>query len=207
MALEPWRSYNCDMKLIIGLGNIGARYAQTRHNVGFMVVDELARRHDASWKIDAKLRAEVATLNVDGQKLVLAKPQTMMNLSGEAAQRIVQCYKLTPSDVWAVYDDVDTPFGRLRTRHGGSAGGHQGVRSLGEHIGDGFMRIKIGISLNDRAVEPSEMYVLKPFDDTEKEVLPTLIQAAAIAITSFVASVPHDTTATLLASIEKPPAV
>lgn len=167
------------MKLIIGLGNVGSRYARTRHNIGFMVVDEMAARHEATWKLDSKLRAEIATLEIDGEKVILAKPQTMMNISGEAAQRIMQKYKLAPEAVWAVYDDVDTPFGRMRVRHGSSSGGHQGVRSLAQHIGEDFLRIKIGISLNDRAVEPSEVYVLKPFNPAEQDNLPAVVTRAA----------------------------
>jgi PTH1 family peptidyl-tRNA hydrolase len=163
------------MKLVIGLGNVGSRYAHTRHNIGFMVVDELAERYDASWKLDSKLKAAIATLEIDSEKIILAKPQTMMNLSGEAAQRIMQKYKLALESVWAVYDDVDTPFGRMRIRHGGSTGGHQGVRSLAEHLGEGFLRLKVGISLNNRAIEPSEVYVLKPFSDAERQTLPTVI--------------------------------
>ena len=163
------------MKLIIGLGNVGSRYARTRHNIGFMVVDELAARYDAKWKLEGKLKTEIAIVEIDGETVILAKPQTMMNLSGESAQRIMQKYKLAPEAVWAVYDDVDTPFGRLRVRHGGSAGGHQGVRSLSEHIGEGFLRIKVGISLNDRAVEPSEVYVLRRFNQDEQIMLPAVI--------------------------------
>lgn len=176
------------MTLIIGLGNIGSRYARTRHNIGFMVVDELAKLNGATWKLDPKLKADIATFESDGTKVILAKPQTMMNISGEAAQRIMQKHKLAPEAVWAVYDDVDTPFGRMRVRHGGSSGGHQGVRSLAEHIGEGFLRIKIGISLNDRAVEPSEVYVLKPFDAAEQVSLPKVIACAADIIASQISA-------------------
>ncbi len=174
------------MKLIIGLGNVGSRYARTRHNIGFMVVDELAFRFDATWKLSAKLKAATSALEIDGEKVVLAKPNTMMNLSGEAVQRIIQFYKATPNDVWAVYDDVDTSFGRMRVRHRGSAGGHQGVRSLIHHIGEGFLRVRVGISLNDRAVEPSEIYVLKPFTVEEIAMLPGVVQGAAETIAGWV---------------------
>lgn len=173
------------MKLIIGLGNVGSRYARTRHNIGFMVVDALAERYDAAWKLEAKLKAEIATLELDGEKVILAKPQTMMNVSGEAAQRIMQKYKVAPEAVWAIYDDVDTPFSRMRVRHGGSSGGHQGVRSLTQHIGEDFLRIKIGISLNDRAIEPSEVYVLRTFNEDEQIALPTVITHSAEIIESY----------------------
>src|SRR5689334_441798 len=132
------------MKLIVGLGNIGPQYAHTRHNVGFMVLGQMIEPlHAGPWRADAKFKAEVTEGRLadtgganDDQRVILAKPHTMMNLSGEAVQRIMQFYKLQPADVWAVYDDVDTPFGRLRLRQGGgSGGGHQGVNSLIRHIG------------------------------------------------------------------------
>ncbi|HEX3081634.1 MAG TPA: aminoacyl-tRNA hydrolase [Candidatus Saccharimonadia bacterium] len=167
------------MKLILGLGNVGPQYAKTRHNAGFMVADELAEMLGGSWKNEAKLKAEVVITDHEGQKIILAKPQTMMNLSGEAAQRIMQFYKVSPADVWVVFDDVDTPFGRLRVRRGGSGSGHQGVNSLIHHIGLDFVRFKFGISLNDRAVEPSEVYVLKPFNADEQAKLPATIAATA----------------------------
>jgi PTH1 family peptidyl-tRNA hydrolase len=167
------------MKLVVGLGNIGSRYAHTRHNVGFMVVDHLASSHSANWKLESKLHAEVTSYELNGDKVILAKPQTMMNLSGAAVGRLMQFYKVAPSDVWIVLDDVDVPFGRLRVRHGGSSGGHQGVRSVADTVGEDFVRAKFGISLNDRAVEPSEIYVLKPFNDDERPQLPDMVSQAA----------------------------
>jgi PTH1 family peptidyl-tRNA hydrolase len=91
------------MKLILGLGNIGAQYAATRHNIGFMVLDELARNLGATWRTEAKLKADVATTELNGHKLLLAKPHTMMNLSGEAARRLMDFYKLEAADVWAIF--------------------------------------------------------------------------------------------------------
>lgn len=165
------------MIVIIGLGNIGTRYARTRHNVGFMVVDALAAAHGAAFTYEPRLKSDVASLDLGGRRVILVKPQTMMNLSGEAAQRVLQFYKATLETVWAVYDDVDTDFGKARTRVAGSSGGHQGVKSLQQHIGEGFLRLRVGISLNDRAVEPSEVYVLKPFDAAEQTALPRVISA------------------------------
>ena len=167
------------MKLIVGLGNPGSQYAKTRHNIGFMVVDELGAAHQAIWKLDKKMQAEMAEISLEGEKIILAKPQTFMNLSGESIQRIMQFYKLDASNVWVVFDDVDVPFGKLKIRQEGSAGGHQGVKSTISHIGQSFIRVRIGISLNDRAVEPSEVYVLKPFNGVEQADLPELISAAS----------------------------
>lgn len=171
------------MKLLLGLGNVGAQYARTRHNIGFMVVDQLAQDLGATWRTESKFKADITEATLpDGQKVILAKPHTMMNLSGEAAQRIIQFYKLQPTDVWVVFDELDVPFGRLRIRLGGSGGGHQGVNSLMQHIGDKFLRARVGISLNNRAIEPSEVYVLKPFNPDEQTQLPAVITNAAAVL-------------------------
>lgn len=190
------------MTIIIGLGNVGSRYARTRHNVGFMVVDALAAEYGATFKPEPKLKSDVATIEHDGRRVILVKPQTMMNLSGEAAQRVMQFYKAPLETVWAVYDDVDTDFGKARTRTAGSSGGHQGVKSLQQHIGEGFLRLRVGISLNDRTVEPSEVYVLKPFDDGEQAALPQVITACVSHLQTWLdqGSRPTDSTIDLLAS-------
>jgi peptidyl-tRNA hydrolase, PTH1 family len=171
------------MKLIVGLGNIGDQYARTRHNIGFMVVNELARRLSATWQTESKFQADISTADTEmGERLILAKPRTMMNLSGVAIQKIAAFYKIEPTDIWVLFDDVDTPFGRLRVRQGGSGSGHQGVISAISYIGNDFARFKVGISLNDRTKESSEVYVLKPFNTAEREQLPTLITAATEVI-------------------------
>jgi PTH1 family peptidyl-tRNA hydrolase len=168
------------MKLIVGLGNVGAQYARTRHNSGFMVVDRLAELLSASpWKTEAKFKAELAEANLDGERVVLAKPHTFMNLSGEAAAAIARFYKINPHDIWVIHDDLDVNFGRLRLRRSGSTAGHNGLKSLVAHLGDGFQRIRFGISLNDRAQQSAEEYVLAPFNAAEREALPHLINAAA----------------------------
>ena len=167
------------MKLVVGLGNIGDQYANTRHNVGFMILDQLAQDLGTDWQTETKHHADVAIVQLDGEKLILAKPRTMMNLSGEAIGSLMRFYKIDPANVWIVFDDVDVPFGKVRLRTQGSAGGHQGIRSMISHIGAEFIRLRIGISLNDRTREPSEVYVLKPFNADERQALPQLIPAAA----------------------------
>jgi PTH1 family peptidyl-tRNA hydrolase len=169
------------MKLIVGLGNPGSQYVHTRHNIGFTVVDQLAKNLDLTWKAEPKLKSEIASLELDGQKVLLAKPQTFMNLSGEAVQRLMQFYKAPTTDVWVISDDVDVPFGRLRIRRGGTSG-QQGLRSITEHIGDQFYRFRMGISLNDRAKESSEQYVLRPFNPAERDHLPQVIESCATVI-------------------------
>lgn len=185
------------MKLIAGLGNIGGQYDRTRHNIGFMVVDQLALDLQAGpWRTEAKFKAGTTRTG----DLILIKPHTMMNLSGEAVQRLMQFYKVAADDVWAIFDDVDVPFGRLRLRTGsGTSGGHQGVNSLIRHIGPNFVRARVGISLNDRTRESSEEYVLKPFNPQEREQLPALISgAASVLATQICLDAPEETTFTIL---------
>lgn len=179
------------MKLIVGLGNPGPQYARTRHNIGFMVIDMLGAINGAdNWKLEKKFKSEIIATEISGEKLILAKPQTFMNLSGEAVQALMQFYKITPDNVWVIFDDVDVPFGRLRLRSGGSSSGHQGVKSIIQHIGPDFIRARFGISLNDRSKESSEQYVLKPFNPEEQQVLDHLIWSAAANIS---AQLPADT--------------
>lgn len=176
------------MKLVVGLGNVGRQYTHHRHNAGFMVVDRMAELHSTIWKDESKLKASVSNFDHEGETIVLAKPTTMMNASGEAIQRLTQRYKLAPSDVWVIFDDVDTPYGRLRIRQGGSGSGHQGVNSAISAIGPNFIRVKFGISLNDRTVEPSEVYVLKPFNAVEQASLGQLLDAAAAKVSELLSS-------------------
>jgi PTH1 family peptidyl-tRNA hydrolase len=188
------------MKLIVGLGNIGTQYAKTRHNIGFMVADELAAAQEARWKPNDKFKADIARLELGDTTILIAKPQTMMNLSGEAIQKVMQFYKIAPADVWVLFDDVDVEFGRLRIRaNSTSGGGHQGVNSAIQHIGKGFVRVRLGISLNDRTVEPSEVYVLKPFNPKEQKALPALVKKAArVTLDQIGNPQPEDTTFDLL---------
>ena len=202
------------MKLIVGLGNVGKRYLHTRHNIGFMVVEELLRQFQAGpdtslnaqiyglkvsdWSKDTKCQAEVAKVELENDEIILAKPQTMMNLSGDAVQRLMQKYRLKPADVWVIFDDVDVNFGRLRIRRGSSSG-QQGIRSITDAIGSGFVQARMGISLNDRAVESSEIYVLRPFNDSEAKHLPQLIRSAAqVLARQVVSDTPAETTFDLL---------
>ena len=126
------------MKLIVGLGNPGRDYEGTRHNIGFMVVDAIADGvSHTPWREDYK--AELCSCTIAGEKVLLVKPQTFMNLSGESVGPLMRYYKLTPEDVYVIYDDMDLPVGKLRIRPNGSAGGHNGIKSMISHLGtDGF---------------------------------------------------------------------
>ena len=132
------------VKIIVGLGNPGREYAETRHNVGFMVVDRLAARFGAVWKADKARKAELAA----GPGVLLVKPQTYMNSSGESVGPLMRYFKFTPGQVFVIYDDISFPVGAMRLRAGGSAGGHNGMKSLIAHLGtEKFPRLRVGIGV------------------------------------------------------------
>jgi PTH1 family peptidyl-tRNA hydrolase len=170
------------MKAIVGLGNPGAEYLGTRHNVGFDVVDELVRR----WNVRLKSWKSVAALAVvPGHDALLAAPKTFMNASGQAVQAVAAFYHLEPSDVLIVVDDVNLPLGRLRLRPSGSAGGHNGLKSVIEQIGAGFPRLRIGVDRGDPARDLSDR-VLSRFQPGERDIVNRAIARAADAVETFV---------------------
>lgn len=166
-------------KLICGLGNPGPDYAQTRHNLGYMVVEEFAARASLRWG-RSRLLASVARGAVAGTDTILAQPSTFMNDSGQAVSRLVKWHKIDPAAILIVCDDLDLPFGQLRLRARGSPGGHNGLISIGQHLGTTeFARLRIGIG-RPRHGEPRD-YVLSRFSATEREELPALVARAADA--------------------------
>jgi peptidyl-tRNA hydrolase, PTH1 family len=150
--------------LVAGLGNPGRDYARTRHSVGFMVCDELARRHDASWR--SKFSADVAEFRLDGRRLALLKPQAFMNESGRAVAAAVRFFKVPAESLLVVHDEVDLEPGRLQARAGGGLAGHNGLRSIAEHLKtQEFLRLRIGVGRPGRGdPRPVADYVLSPFD-------------------------------------------
>lgn len=168
------------MKLLVGLGNPGSEYERTRHNVGWMVLDEIARAAGAS--IDRqKFRAELGEAVIDGVRTLLLKPQTYMNLSGEAVGPAARFYRIEPKDVVVIHDDLDLDFGRVQIKVGGGHGGHNGLRSLISHLGSpDFVRIRVGIGRPGGKREVVG-YVLGGFDKKESEELPFVLDRAAAA--------------------------
>lgn len=140
------------MKLIVGLGNPGSQYNETRHNAGFVVVDELLERQSQAWEGN-KWNAQIATADLFGQRCLFIKPLTFMNLSGKSVAQAAVFYKLDPEDIFVIYDDIDMPSGKVKTKKGGGHGGHNGIRSLIKELGHpDFTRIKLGVGRPD----PSE---------------------------------------------------
>ena len=164
------------MKLVIGLGNPDAKYLNTRHNAGFMVLDELAGR------LALKLsRKECFSLLGEKKATLYAKPQTYMNKSGDAVKCLLAKFNATVKDLLVIHDDLDLPLGKLRVRHGGSSGGHKGVQSIIDCLADtGFTRIRLGISRTDKPKDVIN-YVLSDFSKDEKEVLQEAVGKAAEA--------------------------
>jgi PTH1 family peptidyl-tRNA hydrolase len=170
------------MKAIVGLGNPGREYAGTRHNIGFDVIDEVARRWNVRlrpWKSAADL------VVVSGRSAVLVEPQTFMNLSGDAVGRVTAFHKLEEADVLVVVDEVQLPLGRIRLRRSGSAGGHNGLKSIIEHIGTGFPRLRIGVGRGDPKWDLAD-HVLSRFGREEREAVAEAVNRAADAVEMFV---------------------
>ena len=167
------------MLLIVGLGNPDKKYKDTRHNVGFMMLDALADNLGAEFSKSEKFNSEIAetVLTFEGRtgrtRLLLAKPQTYMNRSGEAVNKIINFYKLRPQDqVWIVHDDLDIEVGTLRIRLRGSSAGQKGVQSIIDQLGtDEFARFRIGIGPKDKRTINAENFVLEKFDKTEKPII------------------------------------
>jgi PTH1 family peptidyl-tRNA hydrolase len=168
------------MKWIVGLGNPGKKYEDTRHNAGFMVVDRLAER----WAIPVnqdKFRAHIGEGRVHGQKVYLLKPQTFMNLSGESMRAFADFYKANLEDMILIYDDLDTALGSIRLRYQGSAGGHNGLKSIIAHMGtQQFNRIRVGIDRPQPGIDIAD-YVLSPFPKSSREALDQALDRACEA--------------------------
>jgi PTH1 family peptidyl-tRNA hydrolase len=160
------------MKLIVGLGNPDAKYKNTRHNVGFMALDKFAQDNRyIAWRLVSQFHARITQKGGIGQdRIILAKPETYMNLSGEAVKKIMSYYKIGSDDLWVICDDIDLPLGAIRVREEGSAGGHKGLQSIIDHIKDErFVRVRVGVGSNKEVNTPAEKYVLQKFNPDEQE--------------------------------------
>lgn len=158
------------MKLIVGLGNPGKEYDGTRHNFGFAVLDELAHKFGGSFSLNKKFKAEMSEFFIDGEKIILAKPQTFMNKSGESVREIVGYFNISNDRVWVIYDDIDLEIGNVRIRKNGSSGGHKGVQSIIDNIGtENFVRFRLGIKSEHCDFLSTEEVVLQRFCKEEEK--------------------------------------
>ena len=168
------------MKLVVGLGNPGREYVRNRHNVGHMVVDELARRHAGSWK--SKFSGQLAEVRIDDHKVALLKPETYMNDSGRSVKAAAQFYKLEPDAILVIHDESDLEPGRLQARRGGGLAGHNGLRSVAQHLGTpDFLRLRVGVGRPGRGDRRDLAdYVLSDFEPHEDAE--ALVRRAAEAV-------------------------
>jgi PTH1 family peptidyl-tRNA hydrolase len=169
------------VKLVVGLGNPGRRYERTRHNLGFRIVDQIAQQNQVALKKEF-CDALVGEWSSDIQNSLLAKPQAYMNRSGESVKGLLDHFCSTPDDLVVIHDDLDLAFGRIRIRLGGGAGGHRGVLSIMESLGDAqFYRVRVGIGRPPDGVDPTD-FVLEPFMPEEFDRLDKLVSRAAEAV-------------------------
>lgn len=182
--------------LIVGLGNIGKEYEGTRHNIGFAAVDRFVADHDFSGWTDKKdLKCHLATAQLADTKVIVIKPTTFMNLSGEAVQAAVHFYKINPNNIVVVHDELDVPFGQIRTRVGGGSAGHNGIKSVTQHLGEQYGRVRIGIGPKTHDQMDSSDFVLARFSAAEQEQLKNLTREASAILSEYAYSgeLPHET--------------
>lgn len=174
------------MWLLVGLGNPGPKYAATRHNVGFQVIDQLVERNRAP-SLRTKLGAEVGEAQIGTERVLLCKPMEFMNTSGQAVLRVAQFWKIDPARTVVVHDELDLPFGRLKLMPGGGHGGHNGLRSIIAEWGTSdFARVRFGISRPTSPEHGAADYVLSEFKGAERKELPDLCSRAAEAMETIV---------------------
>lgn len=175
--------------LIVGLGNPGREYAGTRHNAGFMATDVFVERRRLTWRDEKKFSSQTAKLDGHGRPLIVCKPQTFMNVSGEAVGPLAGYYKILPVRILVLVDDADLPLGEIRLRARGSSGGHHGLESIEEHLGTReFPRLRIGIGRVESAARQIAGYVLGQFTDEERVVLKQVFERVADQVDCWLSS-------------------
>lgn len=175
------------MKLIAGLGNVGDKYCFTRHNAGFMVLDKWALDEGLSFREEKKLKCFLTKLRYNNEDLLLVKPTTFMNLSGEAVRAVMDYYKIDVKDILIIYDDIALDLGRIRFRANGSDGGHNGIKSIIQHVGTkDFDRLKVGIGPQPNIL--SENYVLQNFPKEQHEELKDVLKKSITAVQFYLAN-------------------
>ncbi len=172
--------------LIVGLGNPGAEYASTRHNVGFMCVDDFAKRNNFDpWIAKKDLKCELAQTRLGDMRVMLCKPQTFMNLSGEAVQAVLHFYKLGLAQLVVVHDELDVNFGQIRMRIGGSPAGNNGIKSVSQHVGEAYGRVRVGIGPKTHPEMDSADFVLEDFSKAEQAKLPALLREVGAILSEY----------------------
>ena len=177
--------------LIVGLGNIGDEYVGTRHNIGFACVDEFARKNDfAPWVNKTDFKCQITQTTLGETRIILCKPTTLMNLSGEAVQAIAHFFKIQLDKIIVVHDELDIDFGQVRLRMGGGSAGHNGVKSLTKHLGEGYGRVRVGIGPKTPEQMDSADFVLQKFSAAEAKDLPKLTREVAAILSELAYGAP-----------------
>ena len=166
------------LKLIVGLGNPGAEYARTRHNAGFWLVEEVARRHGGNFRFEGKHQAELARVRIGGDEVWLAKPMTFMNRSGGPVSSVLGFYKISPRDMLVAHDEIDLPGGTVRLKDGGGHGGHNGLRDIIAAQGDAFWRLRIGVGHPGAAREVVDFVLTQAGKDDQRAIDETIVAGA-----------------------------
>ena len=184
--------------LLVGLGNPGDEYELTRHNAGFLALDAFveANAEMEPWISNKSLKSEISTGRIGETRVIAIKPTTFMNLSGEAVQAVASFYKIPLDTILVIHDELDVDFGNIRLRQGGSSAGHNGIKSVTQHIGEGFGRVRIGIGPKKPARMPSESFVLQDFSDQEQEQLPNMTREVNAVLSEYIfgnQELPQDT--------------
>ncbi|WP_330184956.1 aminoacyl-tRNA hydrolase [Nocardia sp. NBC_01503] len=168
--------------LVVGLGNPGTEYERTRHNVGFMVADVLAERVGGRFTVHKKSGADLLEARLDGRKVLIAKPRSFMNLSGRPVAALAKFFSVPATEVIAIHDELDLPFGVIRLKQGGGEGGHNGLRSMSQALTTkDYLRVRFGIGRPPGRQDPAD-YVLKPFSAAERKEVPVIVEQAADAV-------------------------
>jgi PTH1 family peptidyl-tRNA hydrolase len=176
--------------LIVGLGNVGDKYEDTRHNIGFSVIDAFAQENEFDkWMNKTDQKCHFSSKKIGGCRVILIKPTTLMNLSGSAVQLVSNFYKIATSDILVLHDELDINFGEIRTRLGGSSAGHNGIKSIIESMGEeGFARIRIGIGPKTPSTVDSADFVLSKFTKSEVENLPKITREVSSILNEYIFS-------------------
>jgi len=183
--------------LLVGLGNPGKEYELTRHNVGFICLDAFVDKMDEmeAWVEKKSLKCVMSTGRIGDARVIAIKPTTFMNLSGEAVQAVMNFYKISLDQIAVIHDELDIDFGQIRLRLGGSSAGHNGIKSVTQHLGEDYGRVRIGVGPKKPTRIKSEDFVLQKFSDEEQAQLPNLAQEANAILSEYVygGQLPHDT--------------
>lgn len=184
--------------LLVGLGNPGDKYKMTRHNAGFLCLDEFVSKTEGmeGWIDKKNLKCQLSTGKIGDARVLAMKPSTFMNLSGEAVKAMLDFYKINPEHVIVIHDELDIDFGQIRLRQGGSFAGHNGVKSVSQHIGEDYGRVRIGIGPKQPSEINSEDFVLQKFSKAEQAQLPNLTKEVNAIITEYLygdQQMPHET--------------